>query len=275
MKDALIISALSVVPKKPASRLIGRLNRTRFGAGMQRWILQRYVNWYGVNLEECEGRLEDYPSLGEFFVRPLKPGQRPIDSRPDAVVSPCDGKVYSVGTVTQDRIPQSENRYFSVTELLGGGSWEGAGYAVIYLSPKDYHRVHVPREGTVVRAQYLPGQLWPVFPAAARKIDGLFARNERLTTWLEDGSLRYALVMVGAFGVGRMRVVYADWLSNEGKPAQDHGFATPLSRGDEVGRFEMGSTVVLVFPPGTVEWTVKAGEPVRMGQHIASLLTGR
>ncbi|HNH49444.1 MAG TPA: phosphatidylserine decarboxylase, partial [Myxococcota bacterium] len=134
MKDALIISTLSVLPKKRLSRWMGRINRTRFGGALQRFILRRYVSWYKVNLEECEGKLEDYPSLGEFFVRALRPGARPVDARPEAIVSPVDGKIYAVGAVERDKIPQSERQTFSASEMLGGGDWEGCPYAVIYLS---------------------------------------------------------------------------------------------------------------------------------------------
>jgi phosphatidylserine decarboxylase len=269
MKDALIISTLSVLPKKRLSRLMGRINRTRFGGALQRFILQRYVSWYKVNLEECEGTLEDYPSLGEFFVRALRPGVRPVDARPEAIVCPVDGKIYAVGTVQSDKIPQSERQTFSASEMLGGGNWEGCPYAVIYLSPRDYHRVHVPREGQVVHARYSPGQLWPVFPAATRKIDGLFAKNERITATIRSDLGDYALVMVGAFGVGRMRVVFADWLTNEDGPAREADFSTELDRAAEIGRFEMGSTVVLVFPKDSLRWTVQNEQPVRLGECIA------
>ncbi|MDP2305775.1 MAG: archaetidylserine decarboxylase [Pseudomonadota bacterium] len=276
MKDALIISALSVVPKNHAARLMGVFARTRLPAAAQRALLRWYVGKYRVDLEECVGTLEDYGSLTDFFTRALKPGVRPVDPAPRAIVSPCDGMAYAVGRIEGGRIPQSDGKSYDVRELLGGDPrysalyGDGGDFAVLYLSPRDYHRVHVPREGTVARYSYLPGALWPVFPAATRRIEALFARNERLTSWIVSDLGEYALVMVGAFGVGRMRVVYDPLVTNEGKARAEVALTPPakLERGDEIGRFEMGSTVILVFPPNTVEWTITPGDPVRVGSRV-------
>jgi phosphatidylserine decarboxylase len=273
VKDALIISALSVVPKNRAARLMGVFARTRLPAAAQRALLRWYVGKYRVDLTECEGVLEDYGSLTDFFTRALKPGKRPTDPAPRAIVSPCDGTAYAVGRVEDGRIPQAEGRTYAVKDLLGGDErYVGGSYAVLYLSPRDYHRVHVPREGAAVRYTYLPGRLWPVFPAATRSVDELFARNERLTTWIAADLGEYALVMVGAFGVGRMRVVYDPLVTNTGRPAAATAIVPPadFARADELGRFEMGSTVILVFPPGVVEWTIAAGDPVRVGSAIGT-----
>jgi phosphatidylserine decarboxylase len=273
VKDALIISALSVVPKSRSARLMGAFARTRLPGAAQRALLRWYVGKYKVNLDECEGTLEDYPTLVDFFTRALKPGVRPTDPAPEAIVSPADAMTYAVGTIEGGRIPQSEGRSYGVTELLGGDArYEDGEFAVLYLSPRDYHRVHVPREGTVRRFSYLPGALWPVFPAATRKIDALFARNERLTTWFDSDVGEYALVMVGAFGVGRMRVVYDDVVTNEGRARAEVQLGEPatLARAQELGRFEMGSTVILVFPRGSVRWTIAPGDAVRVGSRIAT-----
>lgn len=278
MKDALIVSALSVVPKSAVARWMGGFARTRFPAAVQRALLRGYVWKYRVDLSECEGDVGDYPTLVDFFTRPLRPGVRPVDMAPEAIVSPVDGAIYAVGTVERGRLIQAPGIDYAASDLLGGGhAYEGGAYAVIYLSPKDYHRVHTPREGAVRRYAYLPGRLWPVFPAATRRIRDLFAQNERLVSFLDTDLGEVALVMVGAFGVGRMRVVYADVVSNQGEPAAG-GYVSPprrLGRAEELGRFEMGSTVILVFPPGTVQWTVKAGEAVRLGQRIAIAQTDR
>lgn len=274
MKDALIISALSVVPKNHAARLMGVFARTRLPAAAQRALLRWYVGKYKVNLDECEGTIEDYASLVDFFTRPLKPGVRPVDPAPEAIVSPADAMTYAVGRIEGGAIPQSDGKSYPVKELLGGDDrYDDGEFAVLYLSPRDYHRVHVPREGTVRRYSYLPGALWPVFPAATRKIDRLFAVNERLTTWVEADGIEYALVMVGAFGVGRMRVVYDPVVTNEGKPRADVTMtpAPVLARGAELGRFEMGSTVILVFPKGSVRWTIAPGDAVRVGSRIAEV----
>lgn len=274
MNDALIVTVLSMVPKGQVARWMGGVARTRFPRAAQRLFLRWYVRKYGVDLEECVGGIQDYDSLAAFFTRALKPGVRPTDLAPSAVVSPVDGRVYTSGVVVGGRIPQAEGQDFAVADLLGEADrYEGGAFAVLYLSPRDYHRVHTPREGAVSRWRYSPGRLWPVFPAATRHVPELFARNERLTTFLDTDIGEVALVMVGAFGVGRMRVVYADVLTNAGRPEHAAPVVPPraLGRADELGRFEMGSTVILLFPPGRVALSLKPGDAVRLGAAIGQV----
>lgn len=278
MKDALIVSALSLVPKRAASGWMGALARTELPRPVLSLLLRWYVWKYNVNLAEAAEPLSSYRSLVAFFTRALVPGARPVCPDADAVVSPADGKVYACGVVTNDRIPQSEAQHFSARELLAGKEgYEGGSYVVIYLSPRDYHRVHLPCTGVVDRFQYVPGALWPVFPAATERIPFLFSRNERLTTMLRTAFGEVALVMVGAFGVGRMRVVYDEVVTNTGGQEVVERALNPapsLASGAEVGRFEMGSTVVLLFPPGRVDWVVSPGQPVRYGERIGKARSG-
>ncbi len=278
MKDALIVSALSLVPKGAVSGWMGALARTELPRPLLSLILRWYVWKYDVNLAEAAEPLSSYRSLVAFFTRALVAGARPVCPDPDAIVSPADGKVYACGVITDDRIPQSENQHFSARELLAGKEgYEGGDYIVIYLSPRDYHRVHVPCAGEVDRFQYVPGALWPVFPAATRRIPFLFSRNERLTSMLRTAYGEVALVMVGAFGVGRMRVVYDEITTNTGgREVVERALqpAPALATGAEIGRFEMGSTVVLLFPPGSVRWEVEPGQPVRYGERIAGGRSG-
>lgn len=274
MNDALIVTVLSMVPKGRVARWMGGVARTRFPRAVQRLFLRWYVGKYGVDLDDCVGELGDYDSLAAFFTRALKPGVRPVDSEPTAIVSPVDGRVYTVGVVKAGRIPQAEGQDFSVAELLGEPDrYEGGAFAILYLSPRDYHRVHTPREGAVARWRYTPGRLWPVFPAATRHVPDLFARNERLTTFLAADIGEIALVMVGAFGVGRMQVVYADVMTNAGRPGGENLVTPPhlLGRAAELGRFEMGSTVILLFPPGRATLSLEAGAVVRLGARIGQV----
>ncbi len=276
VNDALIISALSVVPKNLVARCMGVFARTRLPHVLRRALLRWYVGKYKVNLDECQGGLEDYPTLVDFFTRALKPGVRPLDRMPSAIVSPVDGTCYVAGKVAAGRLPQAGALDYAVADLLGGDHrFDDGDYAVLYLSPRDYHRVHSPRDGQVSRLHYLPGRLWPVFPAAARSIRDLFAANERMVVWLDTDVGEVAVVMVGAFGVGRMRTVCDDTITNTGGAGGSIRLPTPrtFGRGEELGRFEMGSTVILVFPPGSVTWTVKPGEPVRLGAAIGHLTT--
>jgi len=275
MKDALIVTALSVVPKHLGSRLMGWFARLPFAPAVHRAVIRWFARRYQVDLEECEGGVDDFDTLADFFTRPLKPWLRPVDPAPEAVVSPVDARVYAAGTLDGHQLPADCDLPLDVAEMLGGDThFEGGSFAVLYLSPRDYHRVHHPREGAVVGYRYLPGSLWPVFPAATKKIPNLFARNERLVVRLRGAGVgELAVVMVGAYGVGRMTTAFCELITNTRSPAVDQRLEPPVSvaRGDELGRFNLGSTVILVAEPGKLDWALTPGEAVRMGQRIATL----
>lgn len=276
MKDALVVNVLSVLPRRWFSRLMGAFTRTSLPGLFHRMLLRWYVGHYGVDLSECEGGIEDYSSLSSFFVRALKPGVRPVAESAESLVSPVDGEVYAFGKVKDGRLPQAEHLDYAVSDLLAGDQrYEDGEFAVLYLSPKDYHRVHSPREGRLLGFRYRPGELWPVFPGATRRIADLFARNERLILRLATDAGEVACVMVGAFGVGRMRLQAADLVTNTGQPAADSDFEEPpeIGRCEELGRFEMGSTVVLLFEPGRVQWRLESGQQVRLGQEIGRIVS--
>ena len=273
MNDALIITLLSMVPKGLGSRLQGIGART----GLSRNIIRWYADRYGVDTTEMVGTPEDYDTLQDFFVRALKPDARPIDEAADSLVSPADARVYAFGQLRSDgHLPPDAGIDFDVTELVGGDErYRGGSFAVLYLSPRDYHRVHHPREGNIVGLRYLPGALWPVFPEATRRIEGLFAVNERLAAFVEAPNLgRLAVVMVGAYGVGRMTVAFDPVVTNTGTGAAYHGYNPPIlaSRGEELGRFNLGSTVILVAEPGRVAWELERDQKVKVGQRIGRVL---
>jgi len=275
MKDAVVVTVLSLLPRRAFSRLMGAFARLALPRFLHRMLLRWYVGHYGVDLDECEGTIDDYSSLSNFFVRALKPGVRPVAEQSDAVVSPVDGQVYAVGAVSDGRLPQAASLDYAVSDLLAGDTrYERGGFAVLYLAPRDYHRVHSPREGRLLGFRYRPGRLWPVFPGATRRIRDLFARNERLILRLDTDAGELACVMVGAFGVGRMRLAAADLVTNTGRPAEDMDFAPPpeIERCQELGRFEMGSTVVLLFEAGRVEWELETGQQLRLGQRIGRVM---
>jgi len=279
MRDGLIISLLSVVPKNQTTRLMGLVSRL----GLSRLANRAFAWRYGINLDECVGSPGDYPTLAEFFLRPLLPEARPIDADPAVLVSPADSVVHTFGRITDGTFAQSDTRSGSIAGLvgaadprtesappMGGEQFEGGHYAVLYLSPKDYHRVHSPRAGRLIRSRYLSGRLWPVFPTATRRIDGLFDRNERLIFQLDTDHGTIAVAMIGAFGVGRMTSPHADIITNTGGPARDvHQDSPPeVARGAELGSFGLGSTVILLLPPGDFSWELTPGAPVKMGQTI-------
>lgn len=272
MKDALIVSLLSLVPRNRGARFMGWMARTR----ASRLGTRLFVRVYGVDMDEAEPA--EYPSLEALFVRRLRPGARPIDPSPDALVSPADGRVAAVGTTRGGRIEVAPGRPLDVAALIGEPVVGERDVAVIYLSPKDYHRVHTPREGVASAWRYLPGTLWPVFPAAVRKVDNLFSKNERLVVRIDTDHGPLDAVLVGAFGVGRISSAVCPVISNTGeRNPQADTCAHPLERGGDLGVFHLGSTVVLVSPPGAWHYEVEAGQPVRMGARIgraARLLEG-
>ena len=269
MKDALIVSALSMVPRNEGARWMGRIARSR----ASRWLTRAFVRAYDVDLDEADGEIGDYPTLEALFTRRLAPGQRPIDDRPGALVSPVDGRCAAVGRSVGGILPIAAGRPLDLAALVGpdldGGEHD---VAVLYLSPRDYHRVHVPREGAAVAWRYLPGTLWPVFPAAVRRVPNLFSRNERMAVALDTDGGRLWVVLVGAFGVGRISVTVCDPISNSGGPeASGRLPRLPLARGAELGVFHLGSTVVLLAKPDAFRFEVSAGDTVRVGQVLAQL----
>lgn len=267
MRDALIVSVLSVVPRSWLARAMGRVARW----GPSRWFTAAFVRAYGVDLSEAEVPEGGFRSLDTFFTRRLVPGARPVDARDGVVVSPVDGTCAFVGTVDDDRVPVAPGRSVSLSALVGERRERAFDVVVLYLSPRDYHRVHAPLEGRLTAFRYLPGTLWPVFPAAVRRIDGLFARNERIALRLQTAHGVVDVVMVGAFGVGRMSVLGVPCEANTGAPAADGPMDREVVRGGEVGCFHLGSTVVLAMPTGTWTWGVAAGQPVRMGTALGHL----
>jgi phosphatidylserine decarboxylase len=283
VKDALIVSALSLLPRKPAARGMGAFART----GASRLLTRAFVAAYGVDLSEATGELSDYATLEDLFTRTLKPGARPICSDPEAIVSPVDGTVAAIGTTVRGRIEVAPGRSLDVAALLDeavdGDDVPEYDVAVLYLSPKDYHRVHVPREGLASRWSYLPGTLWPVFPAAVRTVDNLFSKNERVRITVDDpaGGPSVDVVLVGAFGVGRITVsVVDDLVTNDGAVPADAGTLqaleppVPVERGAWLGTFHLGSTVILATR-GTVErgitWEAGPGSAVRFGERIGRM----
>ncbi len=267
MKDALIVTALSLVPRNRGARAVGWLARSR----ASRWLTRAFVAAYGVDLSEAEGELADYPTLESLFTRRLRDGLRPIDPDPDAVVSPVDGRCAAVGRTRDGRLEVAPGRALDLAALLGGPVDGERDVAVLYLSPTDYHRVHAPVDGLAVGWRYVPGTLWPVFPAAVRRIDGLFSRNERLAFALDTARGRVDAVLVGAFGVGRISSPLCPLVTNVGACGASGRIDPPIpvARGDELGTFHLGSTVVLACPPGAWTWCVQPGDRLLVGQALA------
>jgi phosphatidylserine decarboxylase len=230
----------------------------------------------GANLDETELELSEYPSLGDFFARKLRHGARTIEPAEDAIISPCDGVVAARGTAVDGSLVQAKGRNYRLEELIADETWaatlRNGQYVTIYLSPRDYHRVHAPVSGTLLRYDYLPGALWPVNPKVAARRDGLLARNERVVIRLNAGTLGHvAIVMVGAAGVGNMTLAHGPGSASLRAAAERRRIELdqPVERGEELGAFRLGSTVVMIFPPDVaILEDAEVGDAVRFGQRI-------
>ncbi|HEU0032885.1 MAG TPA: archaetidylserine decarboxylase [Kofleriaceae bacterium] len=235
-----------------------------------------FARFVGANLDEAELALAEYESLGDFFARRLREGSRVIDRAREAIVSPCDGVIAARGTADDGTLVQAKGRSYSLAELVASEALAmrliGGEYVTIYLSPRDYHRVHTPVDGRIVSYDYLPGLLWPVNPRVAARRDGLLAKNERVVIELNAGDLGHvAVVMVGAAGVGNIALAHGPSSASFRANGERHRIELDegVERGDELGAFRLGSTVVLVFEPGAVQLDeLVEGQAVRFGERI-------
>ena len=276
MKDALLLTALRALPKNALSRAAGAVTRWQAPAAVRLAMMRAFARRYGIDLSECDD-LTVFRTFGEFFARPLRPGLRPVAPGEDVVVSPVDGAVSAAGASGGGRLVQAKGIDYSAAALLAdeplARRLEGGAYATLYLSPRDYHRIHFPLGGKVTGWRYVPGRLWPVNPASVRSVRGLFTVNERLVTVLDTPLGTCALVAVGATVVGRVRAFYDPTVPHTNAPggrsrARDYETPIPAEKGGELGAFEMGSTVILLLEPGRAELRLAGGERVRVGQAI-------
>lgn len=278
MFGRLLILLLSVLPKHALSRGAGWLAGLTVPVGLRGAVYRGYSRIFGAKPEEAALPLEAYTSINAFFTRELKPGLRPLAT--DAIVSPVDAAVGAYGVVENDTLVQAKGRNYSLAALLADRAladrFEGGTYTTLYLSPKDYHRIHVPVGGRITGATYIPGELWPVNVAAVTHVADLFAVNERIVVILEpeQGGLM-AIVPVGATMVGMTRLVFDDLHTNaRRREVQQRRYdpAVMVDAGGPLGHFEFGSTVVLVCSSdcGMIE-PLTPGETVRMGQRIGAL----
>ena len=279
-----MIAALRLLPKNALSRLAGRIVSLRLPALLQRWQIRGFARVVGIDWSEVRDPVTSFLSLQEFFVRALRPGSRPLDPDPDAFVSPCDGAWGESGLVKEGMLLQVKGRPYSLGALLGDDAsaehFEGGSYATLYLSPRDYHRFHAPCDARVAKLRYLPGTLWPVNRAGIEGVDGLFAQNERICSFMDlpgpGGRNALCIVAVGATLVGKVRVTFDSLASNLPRAAMEeriYGEEAPrLAKGEEWGRFEFGSTLVVVAGPGIVELErQEPGTSVRVGTRIGAL----
>uniref|UniRef100_UPI00286D0088 archaetidylserine decarboxylase n=1 Tax=Polaromonas sp. TaxID=1869339 RepID=UPI00286D0088 len=249
-------------------------------------IIRRFVARYQVNMGEAlDADIAHYATFNDFFTRALKPGARPLAAAD--LICPVDGAISQFGAIEQDQIFQAKGHSYSTTAMVGGDAalaaqFQDGSFATLYLSPKDYHRIHMPCDGRLSRMIHVPGELFSVNPVTARGVPGLFARNERVVCVFESARGPFVLILVGATIVGSMATVWHGVVNSpRGKVVRDWHYpplasaerpVITLNKGDEMGRFLLGSTVVMLFPKGPLrfnpDWA--PGRGIRLGEAMAS-----
>lgn len=277
MKIHLFILLQRLLPQQLLSRLTGKLASWHAPRWFLLPLLQRFVKKYQVDMSLAENpALDSFKSFNQFFTRQLKDGVRPIGT---GVVSPADGTISEIGSIEQQQILQAKARHYSLQQLLAGDSaltqaFTNGAFATIYLSPRDYHRVHMPVAGKLLQSIYVPGKLFSVNPTTVNNIDGVFARNERLINIFDTDQGKMAVILVGAMLVAGINTCW------QGKVAPGHSRKVQtwdyqqqditIAQGGEVGYFSFGSTVILLFEKDKIAWqnTLGAGTTLQMGESI-------
>ncbi|MFW2177455.1 MULTISPECIES: archaetidylserine decarboxylase [unclassified Moraxella] len=264
----------NLVPQQTLSEVAGRLAQSRH-PWVKKTFIRTFATAYGIKLDEYERRsLSQYDSFNDFFTRELRADARTIDADTDSVVCPADGKVSQIGQINDQQLLQAKGRTYSVAQLLGdfelGKAMTDGSFATIYLAPTNYHRVHMPFEGTLVETIYVPGQLFSVNNETAENIPDLFARNERCVCVFDTEFGKACVVLVGAMIVAGIETVATGKIKRSDK-VQRQTHDVKLAKGDELGRFYLGSTAIVVLPKSAgTAWTAGLynGVPVKMGQKL-------
>jgi len=279
MLDKLKVLALYLLPTHLVSRVVHRFTRSRnkfLKNALTRW----YIKHFKVNMElAAETDPYAYETFNEFFTRELRSGARPLPDDENTIACPVDGCISQIGRIDSDRIFQAKGHDFSLTTLLGGNEnmaslFLGGHYTTLYLSPRDYHRIHMPVNATLNEMIYVPGRLYGVFAAAVNTIPGIFSRNERVICQFSSDKGPVVMVLVGALNVGSIETTWHGEVTpphrRNGQSWTYHNNPLYLDRGEEMGRFNMGSTVILIHAPDQIDWQeeLAAGDKVVMGQAI-------
>ncbi|MCF6210072.1 MAG: archaetidylserine decarboxylase [Gammaproteobacteria bacterium] len=274
-----------LLPTHALSRVMHALTRS-INPLMRCWFMRWFVKQYGVDMSLAqEPNLDSYANFNDFFTRALRPEARPVVSDEKAIACPVDGAVSQAGAIHDGRIFQAKSQDYSLLQLLGGDEqrakkFTGGNFATLYLSPRDYHRIHMPLAGKLTAMSHVPGRLFSVNAATARIIPGLFARNERVITYFDTEAGPMAMVLVGAIFVASIETVWAGEITPPaGKRVRHWDYqgsdAREFARGEEMGRFNMGSTVIVLFGRDAMQWTdsVTPDAAVQMGQQLGTCQT--
>ena len=286
MSDRFAVLPQYLLPKRALTNFAGFVASRQRGR-LTTGIIRRFVAKYRVNMDEAlDSNIASYLTFNDFFTRALKPGVRPLATAD--LVCPVDGAISQFGAIAHDQLIQAKGHNYSTTALVGGDKalaeqYLNGSFATIYLSPKDYHRIHMPAGGRLSRMIYVPGELFSVNPVTARGVPGLFARNERVVCVFESARGPFVLALVGATIVGSMATVWHGVVNPpRGKAVREWRYPAPgqpeivLRQGEEMGRFLLGSTVVLLFPKGPLRFNPHwaPGRAVRLGEAMADCAAG-
>ena len=268
------------LPHHFITSFMGVIGESKFA---KRFLIRFFIKIYEIDMTDARyNSIDQYPNFNAFFTRELREGARPIDHSPRVIVSPADGTLSAVGRINNDRLIQAKNHYFSCSDLLGGNvslanTFNDGNFATIYLSPKDYHRVHMPLKGILLKTIHIPGRLFSVGHATSSNIPNLFARNERLVCVFSSNAGLFCLIFVGAMVVGSIKTIWSN-----GTPKvfanpeireidyQSREMYVNLRKGAEVGHFELGSTVIVLFEQDLMQLNsnMLASKPIRMGESF-------
>ena len=279
-RTELFVALQRLLPKHFLSRAIAKLAESKYRP-LKDWLIKRAIKTFNINMDEAlSDDLDNYENFNAFFTRELKPEVRPLDKRAKVITSPADGVVSQSGAIRKNKILQAKNVDYSLARLVGNSlqaeSYEDGTFTTIYLSPKDYHRVHIPTDGQLLSTRYIPGELFSVNQQTAQMVPNLFSRNERLVCEFESEKLgRFCVILVGAMLVAGIETVWGGMEKPGPGAVRETDYSEQnlsFAKGDEIGRFKFGSTVILLFPKNTVSFedNIQPLNPVIMGGKIGS-----
>lgn len=278
LKNKVFIQAQKYVPQHRLSRIVGKVAESE-NTLLKNTVIQAFRLKYGIDMSIAEEKNSfNYKSFNDFFTRALKQNVRHIDTASDSIVCPADGAISQIGKITAGDIFQAKGQSFSVDKLIGDTQlaqvFHDGHFATVYLSPRDYHRVHMPLAGRLTETLYIPGELFSVNQTTAENIDGLFARNERMVCLFDTEIGRMAVVLVGAMIVAGIETVATGKVKPTGHlELQQHDLQ--LNKGDELGRFYLGSTAIVLFEKDKMQWdnAFQANTVVKMGECLGKILS--
>jgi phosphatidylserine decarboxylase len=281
MKNTLFIAFQYLIPQHMLSRLVGFFARTEISF-VKTLLIKQFIKKFNVNMDEAEKQFpEEFKHFNDFFTRALKANARTIDSNTHSIASPADGVISQIGEINSLSIVQTKGHHYSLSDLLGGNAettelFKNGHFSTIYLSPKDYHRLHMPITGTLKETIYIPGDLFSVNQATTEHVPNLFARNERVIAIFDTQSGPMALVLVGAMIVAGIETVWQKAITPPSRIIKriDHSnLAITIEKGQEMGRFYLGSTIVMCFAHGALTWDEKLTDnaAIQMGESMGAL----